>query len=204
MASLPEWIRALLSATDAVLGWLDAHAALLVFLATGATALVAWQSHRREERRDERRRAAVDARIRMNGYELAETLTTWLTERRWPTRLTEDFDEFTVKEAIQVTDELRPEFAGARHLAREMAAAAPDASPAVEQMASSVYARLLPALEGLTEIARLNERATYSSEGFQRKTYQDLGHYRAVIGEIRRRLLDETGSLQEISRGRKP
>lgn len=195
---LPAWLGALLGLLEAVLGWLDAHASLLVALATGATAVVAWQAHRREERRDEKDRAAVDARIRMTGYELAETLTTWLTERRWPTRLVKDFNEFHVDEAIRVTENLRPDFAGARHLAREMAAAAPDASPDVRETASSVYARLLPLLEALSEIARLDRQGSDSAAGSPRKMFDDLGHYREEIRAIRRVLLDETGNLRRI------
>lgn len=201
---MPEWIQFAWEALGAVLGWMDAHAALFVAAATGATAFVAWQSHRRERRQEVRRRAAVDSRIRVTGYELGETLTTWLTERRWPTRLSEDFDEFSVKKAIQMADDLRKDFAGARHLARELAAAAPDASPPVRKLAKSVYARLLPVLEALTEIAELNERATYSSEGFQRSKYEELAHYRGVIEEIREDLLEEAADLKEVAQGREP
>lgn len=196
--------RNLLVAADGVLGWLDAHSALLVSLATGVTAIVAWQAHRRERRREERRRAAVDARIRMIGYELAETLTTWLTERRWPTRITDNIDDFSVEDAIQVADNLRPEFAGARKLARKMAAAAPDATPATRPLASSVYTRLLPVLEGLTEIARLRREDPHSPRGSEEKMYQDLAHYRGVIAEIQERLLEGTANLQEIKQGREP
>lgn len=42
IAATPEWVSIAMNAGNAILGWMDFHAALLVFLATGATAFVAW------------------------------------------------------------------------------------------------------------------------------------------------------------------
>lgn len=136
-----------------IVEWVNAASTVVVAIATLVLAVVTGVSLHRERKRDRRHREAVDARIEAKAFELVGELWHW-NSLGWPTRASN-------RTKIDFAQEIRPRFAHAMSLARQLVEDAPAASRERAVVVRKVYAKLAATVGDLREIAKLKPGGPY-------------------------------------------